>query len=134
MKIHFFQLYGVLGFWGDDLEAYCRDFEIMNTLLEMLATSTDDAIIKNLLEAIVSVFKKYDIWSQMIFYCKPYCKVQNNMDKKAQNQNQFGGAAGGYGVSNYQETVSRPAFIAQEKVKETEVYLNGEVNNFTRKG
>ena len=83
---------------------------------------------------IVSVFKKYDIWSQMIFYCKPYCKVQNNMDKKAQNQSQFGGAAGGYGVSNYQETVSRPAFIAQEKVKETEVYLNGEVNNFTRKG
>jgi hypothetical protein len=39
----------------DDLEAYCRDFEIMNTLLEMLATSTDDAIIKNLLEAIVTV-------------------------------------------------------------------------------
>lgn len=39
----------------DDLEAYCRDFQIMNTLLEMLGTSTDDAIIKNLLEAVVTV-------------------------------------------------------------------------------
>jgi hypothetical protein len=69
----------------------------------------------------------------MIFYCKPYCKVQNSMDKKAQAQSQFGGAAGGYGLSSYQETVSRPTFIAQEKVKDTEVFLNGEVNNFTRK-
>ena len=32
---------------------------------------------------IVNVFKKYDTWNQMIFYCKPYCKVQNSMDKKA---------------------------------------------------
>ena len=56
------------------------------------------------------------------------------MDKKAQAQSQFGGAAGGYAQSSYQETVKRPAFIAQENVKETEVYLNGEVNNFTRKG
>lgn len=24
---------------------------------------------------IVSCFKKYDTWTQMIFYCKPYCKV-----------------------------------------------------------
>lgn len=31
---------------------------------------------------IVNVFKKYDTWSQMIFYCKPYCKVQSGMDKK----------------------------------------------------
>ena len=31
---------------------------------------------------IVSCFKKYDTWTQMIFYCKPYCKVQNSMDKK----------------------------------------------------
>lgn len=56
------------------------------------------------------------------------------MDKKQAAQNQFGGAAGGYSYSNYQETVSRPAFIAQEKVKDTEVFLNGEVNNFKRKG
>jgi hypothetical protein len=56
------------------------------------------------------------------------------MDKKAAAGNQFGGAAGGYGYSSYQETVSRPAFIAQEKVKDTEVFLNGEVNNFKRKG
>ena len=39
----------------EDLEGYCRDFEIMNTLLEMLATSTNNAVVKNLLEAIVTV-------------------------------------------------------------------------------
>ena len=55
------------------------------------------------------------------------------MEKKQTNQNQFGGAAGGQ-YSGYQETVSRPAFIAQEKIKDTEVFLNGEVNNFKRKG
>ena len=38
----------------------------------------------------------------------------------------FGGAAG------YQETISRPAFITQDKVKEKEVYLNGEVNTLER--
>lgn len=38
-----------------DLEVYCHEFQIMNTLLEMLATCTKDAIIKNLLEAIVTV-------------------------------------------------------------------------------
>jgi hypothetical protein len=39
----------------DDLENYCRDFEIMNTLLEMLASSTSPPVVKNLLEAIVTV-------------------------------------------------------------------------------
>lgn len=59
---------------------------------------------------VVNVFKKYDTWNQMIFYCKPYCKVQNSMDKKAKTQNQFGGAAGA-GYNNYQETISKPSFI-----------------------
>ena len=67
----------------------------------------------------------------MIFYCKPYCKVQNSMDKKNQNQqNQFGGAAA-YG--GYQDSISKPAFITQDKNKEKEVFLNGEVNTLTRK-
>ena len=48
---------------------------------------------------VVNVFKKYDTWSQLIFYCKPYCKAQNSKDKKPNNQNQIGGAAGGY--NNY---------------------------------
>lgn len=32
---------------------------------------------------IVSCFKKYDTWTQHIFYCKPYCKVQSSADKRA---------------------------------------------------
>jgi hypothetical protein len=24
---------------------------------------------------IVTIFKRYDTWNQLIFYCKPYCKV-----------------------------------------------------------
>lgn len=80
---------------------------------------------------IVNVFKKYDTWNQLIFYCKPYCKTQNSKDKKQTHQNQFGGAAGGY--NNYQETISKPSFIQAEQKKETEVFLNGEVNNITRK-
>ena len=68
---------------------------------------------------VVSIFKKYTTWQQMIFYCKPYCKVQNSQDKKNQaQQNQ---------VSGYQETISRPAFITGKNEKE--VFLNGEVNN-----
>eukprot|EP01048_Picozoa_sp_COSAG05_P013973 COSAG05_NODE_1540_length_4597_cov_383.329257_2_plen_642_part_00 len=39
----------------DDLQAYCRDFHIMDSLLEMLATSKENAVTKNLLEAIVTV-------------------------------------------------------------------------------
>lgn len=41
----------------------------------------------------------------------------------------MGGAAGG----NYQDTISKPSFITQEKNKEKEVFLNGEVNNIQRK-
>lgn len=33
----------------------------------------------------------------------------------------------------YQDTISKPAFIAQEKVKEKEIYLNGEVNSVIKK-
>jgi hypothetical protein len=45
---------------------------------------------------IVSIFKKYDTWQQLIIYCKPYCKVLNSMDKKNQAQQQMGGAASNY--------------------------------------
>lgn len=82
---------------------------------------------------VVNIFKKYDTWNQMIFYCKPYCKVQNSTDKKANMTNQFGGAAAG-GVAAYHDTISKPAFITQEKIKEKEIFLNGEVNNVLRKG
>lgn len=33
----------------------------------------------------------------------------------------------------YQDTISKPAFIAQEKVKEKEIFLNGEVNSVIKK-
>jgi hypothetical protein len=49
----------------------------------------------------------------MIFYCKPYCKVQNMTDKK------------GFA---YGDTISKPTFLAQEKMKDKEIFLNGEVN------
>lgn len=39
----------------------------------------------------------------------------------------MGGAA-----SNYQDTISKPSFITQEKNKEKEVFLNGEVNSIQR--
>eukprot|EP01047_Picozoa_sp_COSAG01_P045239 COSAG01_NODE_4152_length_5292_cov_39.741190_4_plen_595_part_00 len=39
----------------EELEEYCRDFAIMDTLLTMLATTTTNCVIKNLLEAIVTV-------------------------------------------------------------------------------
>ena len=81
---------------------------------------------------IVNVFKKYDTWSQMIFYCKPYCKVQSGMDKKNAVQNQFGGTQM-MQQQGYQDTISKPAFIAQEKVKEKEIFLNGEVNSVIKK-
>jgi hypothetical protein len=38
-----------------DLEAYCRDFAIVDRLLEMLATSMITSVVKNVLEAIVTV-------------------------------------------------------------------------------
>lgn len=31
---------------------------------------------------VVNVFKRVDKFNQMVFYCKPYCKAQNNQDKK----------------------------------------------------
>ena len=80
----------------------------------------------------MNIFKKYDTWTQLIFYCKPYCKAQNSKDKKINNQNQIGGAAGGYNA--YQETISKPSFIQAETKKDTEVFLNGEVNTGSRKG
>ena len=35
-------------------------------------------------QKVLSVFKRFTAWDQMIFYCKPYAKVGN--DKKQQNQ------------------------------------------------
>ena len=31
-------------------------------------------------------------------------------------------------VGNYNETISKPSFITQEKQKDKEIFLNGEVN------
>ena len=52
------------------------------------------------------MFKKYESFSQLIFYCKPFCKVGH--DKK-----------------NYNETISKPSFLLKER--DREIYLNGEV-------
>lgn len=39
----------------DELEVYCRDFRVMDKVLELLATSTSAAEVKNSLEAIVTI-------------------------------------------------------------------------------
>ena len=39
---------------------------------------------------ILSIFKKNESWTQLIFYCKPYFK--NTIDKKQGQQSNFGGA------------------------------------------
>ena len=58
---------------------------------------------------ILSYFKRYDSWDQIIFYCKPYCKVTGTSDKRAlANQQSISGGA-------YNETISKPSFITQEK-------------------
>ena len=57
---------------------------------------------------VLSIFKKSESWSQMIFYCKPYCKV--SFDKK-----------------NYNETISKPSYLLKEKERDREIFLNGEV-------
>ena len=52
----------------DDLEAYCRDFGILDKLLDMLATHTEPAVIKNLLEAIVTVSSCCTLLTVPVFY------------------------------------------------------------------
>ena len=71
---------------------------------------------------VLNVFKKYETWQQMIFYCKPYAKASNekrNQQSNLMNVNGAGGS-GGYG-----ETISKPTFILKEKEKE--IFLNGEL-------
>ena len=73
---------------------------------------------------ILGIFKKNESWTQLIFYCKPYFK--NTIDKKQNQQSNFGGAGQNQGgVSGYNETISKPTFLLKEKEKE--VFLNGEV-------
>jgi len=50
----------------------------------------------------------------------------NSMDKK--NQQQMGLAS-----SNYQESISKPSFITDQKNKEKEVFLNGELSTVSHK-
>jgi hypothetical protein len=66
--------------------------------------------------SVLNVFKKFEIWQQMIFYCKPYSKATN--EKKNRDT--------GYGNNTgYGETISRPTFLLKEKEKE--IFLNGEL-------
>lgn len=51
------------------------------------------------------------------------------MDKKQNNGNQFS-----FGNNGYNDTISKPSFIAQEKIKEKEIFLNGEINTILKKG
>ena len=60
---------------------------------------------------VLNVFQPYGIWSQMIFYCKPYAKATN--EKKNQQ------------IASYGETIHKPSFLIKEKEKE--IFLNGEV-------
>lgn len=66
---------------------------------------------------VLNVFKKFEIWQQMIFYCKPYSKATN---EKKNRETGYGNNAGHYG-----ETISRPTFLLKEKEKE--IFLNGEL-------
>ena len=69
---------------------------------------------------ILSIFKRFETWHQMIFYCKPYAKAAN--EKRNQQQNLTGGHSTG---PDYGATISKPSFVIKDKEKE--VFLNGEV-------
>jgi hypothetical protein len=60
---------------------------------------------------ILDVFKKYDLFKYLIFYCKPFCKL-------------------GHDKGSYTETISKPSFIVKEKEKE--IYLNGEMKELKK--
>ena len=62
---------------------------------------------------IVSIFKKGETWTQMLFYCKPLCKL-------------------GYDKKQYNDTIAKPSFLLKEK--EREVFLNGEVKEIKKVG
>ena len=36
----------------------------------------------NMFRNVINVFKKYETWQQMIFYCKPYAKATNEKKNK----------------------------------------------------
>ena len=65
---------------------------------------------------VLNVFKKSETWQQMIFYCKPYSKANN------EKKNRETGFNSG---QQYGETISRPTFLLKEKEKE--IFLNGEL-------
>ena len=66
---------------------------------------------------ILNIFKRYEIWSQMVFYCKPYAKATN--EKRNAQGSSFNTR------DMYGETISKPSFILKEKEKE--IFLNGEL-------
>lgn len=77
---------------------------------------------------VLQVFRRYECWSQLIFYCKPYAKATNEK-KNAVFGNQAQAAAQSY-QQGYGETIAKPTYIIKEK--EREVFLNGEVQNLKK--
>jgi hypothetical protein len=69
---------------------------------------------------VLNVFKKFETWQQMIFYCKPYSKATN---ERKNRETGYSAAGGGH----YGETISRPAFLVKGE-KEKEIFLNGELS------
>jgi len=81
----------------------------------------------NMYRNVVNVFKRYETWQQMIFYCKPYAKAQNEKKNRADNLMNGMNTNGGPGGPMYGETISKPSFILKEKEKE--IFLNGELSS-----
>ena len=67
---------------------------------------------------VLYIFKRFETWQQMIFYCKPYAKATN--EKRNQQQNHLANAGTDYG-----NTISKPSFVIKDKEKE--IFLNGEL-------
>ena len=77
------------------------------------------------------MFRRYECWSQMLFYCKPYAKATNEKKNAVFGNNQGGGMqAQQMSGSGYGETIAKPTYIVKEK--EREIYLNGEVQNMKK--
>mmetsp|Transcript_35216 Transcript_35216/g.46385 ORF Transcript_35216/g.46385 Transcript_35216/m.46385 type:complete len:144 (+) Transcript_35216:330-761(+) len=88
---------------------YCLKFGTF-----MSPSQTHNSMYKDVLY----VFKRFETWQQMIFYCKPYAKATN--EKRNQQQNAAAMSETGYGA-----TISKPSFVIKDKEKE--VFLNGEL-------
>ena len=69
------------------------------------------------------MFKRFETWQQMIFYCKPYAKATN--EKRNQQQNSMMGGSTLAAETGYGATISKPSFVIKDKEKE--VFLNGEL-------